>query len=65
MVALDVVVAWALYRVFSPVSRSISLLAAWFRIVYAAVYLVAISQLVEVLRLVGDVDNLAVFSRDQ
>lgn len=36
-----------------------------FRLVYAAVYLVAISQLVGVLRLVGDVDYLAVFSRDQ
>ena len=32
VVALDVVVAWALYRVFSPVSKSLSLLAA----VYAA-----------------------------
>jgi hypothetical protein len=65
VVALDVVVAWALYRVFSPVSRSISLLAAWFRLVYTAVYLVAISQLVGVLRLLGDHDYLAVFSRDQ
>jgi hypothetical protein len=65
VVALDVVVAWALYRVFSPASRSISMLAAWFRLVYAAVYLVAISQLVGVLRLLGGDDYLAVFSRDQ
>jgi hypothetical protein len=65
VIALDVVVAWALYRVFSPASRSISLLAAWFRIVYAAVYLVAVSQLVGVLRLLGDDDYLAVFSGDQ
>ena len=31
-VALDVVIAWALYRVFSPVSRAVSMLAAWFRL---------------------------------
>lgn len=63
--ALDVLVAWALYRVFRPVSNGISLLAAWFRIVYAGVFLVAISQLVGVLRLLGDEGYLAVFSADQ
>lgn len=45
VVVLDVVVAWALMRVFSPVSRSLSRLAAWFRIAYAAIFMVAISQL--------------------
>ena len=43
--ALDVVVAWALYRVFKPVSAGLSRLAAWLRIAYAAVFMVAISQL--------------------
>jgi hypothetical protein len=45
VVVLDVVVAWALMLVFDPVSRSISRLAAWFRLAYSAVFLVAISQL--------------------
>lgn len=54
VVALDVVVAWALYRVLRPVSRGLSLLAAWFRLVYAGVFLVAISRLLEPLRLVTD-----------
>ena len=49
--ALDVVVAWALYRVFKPVSEALSKLAAWLRIAYAAVFMVAISQLVGALRL--------------
>ena len=31
VIALDVVVAWALYRVFSPVDKSLSLLAAALR----------------------------------
>lgn len=45
VVVLDVIVAWALMRVFDPVSRSLSRLAAWFRLAYSAVFLVAISQL--------------------
>ena len=65
VVALDVVVAWALYRVFSPVNTSMSLLAAWFRLVYAGVLLVAVSQLIEVLRLLGDDQYLAAFNPDQ
>jgi hypothetical protein len=65
VVALDIVVAWALYRVFSPVSVGISLLAAWFRIVYAGVFLVATSQLVGVLRLLGGDDYLAAFNTGQ
>lgn len=49
--ALDVVVAWALYKVFKPVNNGMSKLAAWLRIAYAAVFVVAISQLVGVVRL--------------
>ena len=48
--ALDVVAACALYRVFKPVSAGLSRLAAGLRIAYAAVFMVAISQLVEALR---------------
>jgi hypothetical protein len=65
VVALDLVVAWALYRVFSPVSRSISMLAALFRLVYAGVFLVAISQLIGVLHLLSDDTYLAVFTPGQ
>lgn len=42
---LDVVAAWALLRVFSPVSADLSRLGAWLRLAYAAVFLVALSQL--------------------
>jgi Domain of unknown function (DUF4386) len=51
VVALDVVVAWALYRVFKPVSEAMSKLAAWLRVAYAGVFIVAISQLVGALRM--------------
>ena len=51
--ALDVVVAWALYRVFTPVSEAISKLAAVLRIAYAGIFVIAISRLVGVLGLLG------------
>jgi hypothetical protein len=63
--ALDVLVAWALYRVLRPVSEGISRLAAWLRVSYAGVFTVAISQLVEALRLVGHTGYLSVSSTDQ
>jgi hypothetical protein len=52
--ALDIVVAWALFTVFEPASSRLSMLAAWFRIVYAAIFAVAIAQLVGVLGLLPD-----------
>jgi len=39
---LDVVIAWALYVVFRPVSRQYSLLSAWFRLVYTVLLGVAV-----------------------
>ena len=63
--ALDVVVAWALYRVFRPVSEGISMLAAWLRVLYAGVFIVAISQLVGALRLLDNHGYLTVFTANQ
>ena len=38
VLTLDVVVAWALYVLLKPVNKSLSLLMAWFRVVYATIY---------------------------
>jgi hypothetical protein len=54
---LDIVAAGALYTLFAPVNRSVSLMAAGFRVAYAAVYLVAIIQLVVALGLLGNPDQ--------
>ena len=54
VVILDVVVAAALYILFAPVNRMVSIMAAGFRIAYAAVYLVAIAQLVIAVDLLGN-----------
>jgi hypothetical protein len=65
VIALDVVVAWALYRVFSPVNASLSMLAAIMRLVYSAVFMVAIGQLLGVARLLSDDGNRSVLGADQ
>jgi hypothetical protein len=51
---LDVIVALALLKVFSPVSKRLSRLAAGLRIVYAGVFALAIYQLVGVLHVLGN-----------
>ncbi len=55
---LDVVVAWALYLLLEPVNRGLSMLAAWFRVIYAAVFAVAFIPLLSVLQLVSGADYL-------
>jgi hypothetical protein len=59
------VVACALYRVFSSVNNSLSIVAAAMRLVYSAVFMVAIAQLPGVLRLLTDDSIRAVFGSDQ
>jgi hypothetical protein len=43
---LDILVAGALYTLFRPVHRALSAVAAWMRVVFAVLFMVAISQLV-------------------
>lgn len=53
ILVLDVVIAGALHVVFRRVNRPVSLIMAWFRLVYAVVLGVAIVSLVRVLQLVS------------
>lgn len=50
----DIVVAWALYILLKPVSRDVSLLTAWFRLVYTAMYLIALTNLVKIINYIKD-----------
>lgn len=50
---LDIVVAWALYVFLEPANKNLSLLAAWFRVVYSAILGVALFSYANVLRLLG------------
>jgi len=65
VVLLDVIVAWGLFRVFSPVDVGVSRLAAWLRLTYAAVFMVAISQLAGIPDLLGSDAYSGTFTADQ
>jgi len=49
----DVLVAWALYLLLKPVNENLSLLTAWFRLVYTVIAIMALLNLVTVLKLVN------------
>jgi hypothetical protein len=65
VVVLDVVVAWALFRFFSPVSSGLARLAAWFRLAYAGVFMLAIGQLAGIPDLVTSDKYSGVFTAEQ
>ncbi|WP_445475226.1 DUF4386 domain-containing protein [Methanococcoides methylutens] len=65
VVVLDVLVAWALYVLLKPVNKSLSLLMAWFRLVYATILTFSLVFLVIVLLLLSGADYLTVFETDQ
>jgi hypothetical protein len=53
----DAVVAWALYIFFRRVSRDLSLLTAWFRLLYTAMFGITLLNLAVVVLLVGGADT--------
>ena len=63
MIALtaDAVVAWALYLLLKPVNTNLSMLAAWFRLVYVAIFASLFVNHFSVLLLVSDPDVLSAF----
>jgi Domain of unknown function (DUF4386) len=61
----DVVIAWALYVLLAPVNRSLSLLTAWFQLVYAAVALGGLLNMVSVFRLLNTPEYLTFFGSTQ
>ena len=62
---IDVVVAWALYVLFKRVNESLSLVTAWFRIVYTVFLGVAVIFFFQALQLLDRADFLSVFSAEQ
>jgi hypothetical protein len=59
VIMLDVVVAWALYVLLRPVSRTLAVLVGWLRLAYTAVFAVALANLLDVAQLVGGPDGTA------
>ncbi len=54
----DILAAWGLYIFLVPVNKSISLLAGWFRLIYAAMLGAAIFNLINVLLLLNSGEQL-------
>jgi hypothetical protein len=65
LVILDVTVAWALYILLKPVNKSLAMLAAWFRLVFATILGIALHNFLSVLQLLSGTDYLTVFETEQ
>lgn len=62
---LDVLVAWALYVLLKPVNKNLAMLAACFRLVYTAIFGIALSNFLNVIPLLSGAEYLTVFTKDQ
>lgn len=51
---LDAVIAWALYVLLKPVNKSVSLLMAWLRLMYATIFAVVLNNLLTALNIAGN-----------
>ncbi len=62
VIILDIIAAWGLYVFYKPANKSLSLLAGWFRLAYAAFFGAAMFNLLNALRLLSfmqsDLTNL-------
>jgi len=65
MIVFDVVAALGLYVLLKPVNRSISLLAAWFRLMHVAIYGAVLLNLLLIVFLYSNADGLSIFSPDE
>jgi hypothetical protein len=57
----DIVIAWGMYVLLAPVNRSLSLLAAWFQLVYAAIAISGLLNLATVYRMLTTPEYLTTF----
>ena len=62
---LDVVIAWALHIIFRPINRELSLLTAWFRLIYTTLLGVATLFLFLALEVISGANYLTAFTPDQ
>jgi len=62
---LDAVVAWALYILLEPANKYLSMLAAWFRLVYSAILGVALFSYAHILQLLSGARDINGVGADQ
>jgi len=61
VIILDVVVAWGLYIFFQKTSQNLLLLTAWFRLLYSAIFVVALANYFNIFQLIENPDYFTVF----
>ncbi|UII74458.1 DUF4386 domain-containing protein [Flagellimonas sp. HMM57] len=54
----DITASWALYILLKPVNKSLSLLTAWFRLIYTAMYFIAMYNLLSILSVVNSLEHI-------
>lgn len=57
VIMLDLLIAWSLYKLLRPVNSDLSLLTAWLRVAFAAVFASALIGLVDAAQLVGGAEE--------
>jgi hypothetical protein len=65
VIVFDALVAWALYVLLKPVNKNLSMLAAWFRLVFVAIFGYSFVDYFSVLQLFTGADYLKVFETNQ
>jgi hypothetical protein len=65
VITFDALVAWALYILLKPVNKNLSLLAAWFRLVFVAIFGYSFVNYFSVLQLFSGAEYLKVFETNQ
>ena len=65
MVIFDLFLTWALYLLLKPVSRDLSLLSAWMRLVNVSIFAVALFHLFTILNISNNAAYLDVFDPQQ
>ena len=65
MVFFDIVLAWALYILFKPVNKNLSLLSGWLRLVNSTIFGIALFNLFSILQILSGADYLKVFETGQ
>jgi len=65
LMTVDAVIAWALYVFFKPVSKNLSLLTAWFRLVFVAIFAVRFENLISITQLYNGTNYMTAFDPNQ
>ena len=62
---LDIIVAWGLHIILKSENEALSLLTAWFRLIYAAILAIALFNLLNVLTLLDNSNSQLLFKQDE